>query len=122
MGPEDLALPPPGALVVEIIEARLPDPDHLRMLGQFHQTLGIDRGFVRGFVRMDSDRTADPRVTLGNGQHLRKLGYPRADGDQMCDAVGLGARQDLWHPSGKVRKIEMAVAVDQPSIHAAVSS
>ncbi len=84
------------------------------MLRQFHEAFGIDIRLVGRFMRMNADRATDPGIALGDRQHFLELRDPGADGDQVRDAIGLGTRQDLRHLSGEVRKIEMAMAVDQP--------
>ena len=64
-------------------------------------------------MRMGADRTVDVRKALGDGEHLGMAFDPRRDGDHARDAGRPRARNDGIELTGKIGKIEMAVAVDQ---------
>src|SRR5262249_35524120 len=64
-------------------------------------------------MRMGADRAVDVRKALGDGEHLGVAFDPRRDGDDARDAGRPRARNDGIELTGKIGKIEMAVAVDQ---------
>src|SRR5208337_4199598 len=64
-------------------------------------------------MRVDADRAPDIVVLPGDSQHGIELRQLRADGDAGADAVLARARKDFRHLTGKVGKIEMAMAVDE---------
>ena len=77
--------------------------------------------FLMGVMRMSADRAKHVGKALGDRQHLGVARNPRRDGHQARDAGCARAVDDSVKLSGKIRKIEMAMAVDQHGHWAAFS-
>src|ERR1035437_6412879 len=100
-------------MLVEIIQPRLAkrhDPGVPRQLDQFVRGNPV---FFIGVMRMRADRAINVRKSLGYRQQSAKTSDPRRDGDDAPDAGGLCPRHDGVEIIDEVRKIEMAVAVDE---------
>ena len=110
------------AVLVEIIQPRLPQRHDLRMLGQLDQFAGGNAVFLIGLMRMGADRAIDVGKSLGDGQQPAEPPHPRRDGDDTTDPGGLGARDDGVEIIGKIRKVEMAMAVDEHGLQTAQSA
>ena len=102
-----------GAVLVEVIQPRLPERHDLRMAGQFDQFVGGNSVFFIRVVRMRTDRAIDVRKSPGDLQKRAEASHPRGDRDDTPDPGRRGPRHDRFEIGGKVGKIEMAVAVDQ---------
>ena len=101
------------AVVVVIVEPGLPDRHHLGMTRARDQLVDRDVELLVGVVRMGADRAIDVGKALGDREQLGVALDPRRDGDDAGDAGCLRARDHGIELAGEVRKIEMAVAVDQ---------
>ena len=101
------------ALVVVIVEAGLADRHDFRIFRQSDQRFGVDIQFLMRVVRMGADRAENLRKFLRDRQHLRKFAHARADGDQARDAGGARARDHRVELGGEIRKIQVAVAIDE---------
>ena len=110
----------PGAVVVEIVEPGLAERDHLGMPGQRDQLRGRDAVLLIRIVRMGADRAEHVLEPLGDREQLGQPAYPGRDRHQAADAGSGGARDDAIQILSEIRKIQMAVRVDQH--HAAVGS
>lgn len=117
MGAKAGVLYGPRALVVEVVESRLADRHHLGMGRHADQFLDGHVGLLARIVWVGADRAVDIVVGLGDRQHLVELAHPGRDRDHHADAGGLGARDDGVEFLGEIRKIEMAVAVDDGKAH-----
>ena len=113
MPAEDLLLPLARAVLIEIIEARLADADHLGMHRQLHQPCRPRIGLALRLVGMDTDGAPDIAETLGDGPHPLELRQPGADGDQGSHPRPARAGHDLIELAGEGFEIEMAMAVDE---------
>ena len=98
---------------IEIIEPRLAQRHDLRMLGQLDQLAGGNAVFLICLMRMGADRAIDVGKPLGDGEQPAEPLDPRRDRDDTADPGRLGARNDGVEILGKIRKVEMAVAVDE---------
>ena len=92
------------------------------MLGQLDQFAGGNAVFLIGLMRMGADRAIDVGKSLGDGQQPAEPPHPRRDGDDTTDPGGLGARDDGVEIIGKIRKVEMAMAVDEHGLQTAQSA
>ncbi len=101
------------AVIVEIVEPRLPDRHHLGMARARDQLVDRDVELLVGVVRVGADRAIDLGKALGDGEQLGVPLDPGRDGDDAPDAGRLRARDHGIELAREVRKIEMAVAVDQ---------
>ena len=110
------------AVLVEIIQPRLAERHDLRMLRQLDQFVRGNAVFLVGVMRMGADRAIDVRKSLGDREQPGKPPHPRRDRDDAADAGGLGARDDAVEIVGEIRKIEMAVAVDEHGVRTAQSA
>jgi len=75
--------------------------------------------FFRRIVRMGADGAIDFFESLSDSKDLVKSLHARRDGHHAADAGGQGAGDDGRPLLGEVRKVEMAVAVDE---HQALAS
>ena len=113
------------AVLVEIIQPRLAQRHHLGMPRQLDQFVGRNSVFFIGVMRMGADRAIDVWKSLGDRQQPAEAPHPRRDGDDAPNAGGRSPRHDGVEVIGEIRKIEMAVAVDEhriPTVQAADGS
>ena len=103
----------PRAVLVVIVEPGFAKAHDLGMAGQAHQVFGRDLGFAGRLVGMDADRAKDIVMGLGHGQHPVEPGDMGADGQHPADPGVAGADDHLVQFVGEIRKIQVAVAVDQ---------
>ena len=101
------------AVLVEIIQPRLPQRHDLRMSRQFDQFVRGNPVFLIGVMRMGSDRAIDVRKSLGDRKQSAQAPHPRRDGDDTLDPGGVGPCHDGVEVIGEIGEIEMAVAVDE---------
>ena len=78
--------------------------------------------FLVGVMRMRADRAVNVGKTLGDRQHIGELAHARRDRDHARDAGRSRARDNGVELVGKIRKIQMAMAVDQHGYCAAGAS
>ena len=110
------------AVLVEIIQPRLAQRHDLRMLGQLDQFAGGNAVFLVGVMRMGADRAIDVGKPLGDGEQPAEPLDPGRDGDDAADPRRLGARDDAVEILGEIRKVEMAVAVDEHGLQTVQSA
>src|SRR4051812_29245559 len=103
----------PRAVLIEIIQAGFAQSHDLWMLRQFDQLLCTDIIFLVCMVRMGADRAINVGETLRDRQQRIETLYPRGDREDMPYSGPRGARNDAIEVVGKIRKIEMAMAVDK---------
>jgi len=101
------------AVVVVIVEPRLADRHHLRVLGRGDEVGNRHVRFLGGMVRMRADRAIDVVETLGDGAERGEFPDLGRDRHQARDLGGAGAREHGIELGGKIGKIEVAVAVDE---------
>ena len=111
-----------GAMLIEIIEPRLAQRDDFRMLRQLDQFARGNAVFLIGLMRMGADRAIDVGKPLGYGEQPVEPLDPGRDRDDAADPGRLGARNDGVEILGKIRKVEMAVAVDEHGLQTAQSA
>ena len=104
------------AVIIVIIEPRLPDGHHLGMAGVCDQLVGRDVELLVGVVRMGADRAVNVGKALGDGEHLGMPLDPRGNRDDAADAGRLRARHHGIELARKVGEIEMTMAVDQHGV------
>ena len=83
------------------------------MLRRLQQDFRPRQRFGFRFMRMNPDRTMDVGRALGYGEHARELRQLGADGEEVAHAGRPRARQHRIELGCELRKIEMAVAVDE---------
>ena len=108
-------------VVVVIVEAGLADRHDFGVPRARDEVARRHMQFLMGVMRMSADRAKHVGKALGDRQHLGVARDPRRDGDQARDAGCARAGDDGVKLSGKIRKIEMAMAVDQHGHWAAFS-
>ena len=105
-------------LVVVIVEASLAYRQYLRMRRQSYQFVG---GYVRLFsriVRMRADGAVDGVELLCDRKDFRKTPDTRRDRHHAADPSRQGAGDDGRPLLCEIRKVEMAVTVDQHKMFA----
>ena len=113
VGAKDPLLDVARAQIVMKIEPGFAEADDLWMRAQRDQPLGQQVGVVGRFVRMSANRAPDAGIGLGDREHPWKFVEPGCD-CQHCSYTGsAGAGNDLSAFVGKVREIQMAMAVNQ---------
>jgi hypothetical protein len=113
------------AVLVEVIQPRFTQRHHLWMLRQFNQFLCRNAVFLICIVRMRADGAIDVGKACRDRQQCIETFHPRGDRHNAANSRGLGAGNDGVEVVGKIRKVEMAVAVDKHrllAVHAAVGS
>ena len=113
MPPKACFLERSRTVVVVEIQTRFADPDHLWMAGEADQCGGRRSRLALHMMRMDADRAPDRGVRLGERADAGEPGHARAD--RLHDADSCAGRTfedgiEIW---AEVRKIEVAMAVDQ---------
>ncbi len=83
------------------------------MAAQPHDLLGRDAALLIRVVGVRADRAEDVVVRLGDGEQDGKLPDARRDGHHDSHARSLGTREKALAVLGELRKIEVAVMVDQ---------
>ena len=101
------------ASFIMIIKPGLADRYHLWMPRQSDQLFSRDIELLMRIVRMRSHRAIDLRKSLSDRPHLRMPLYPGRDGDHAGNTGFLRTAHDRIQIMGKLRKIEVAVAVDE---------
>jgi hypothetical protein len=102
---EDFGLHIARRRVVEVIESRFANPDHLGMGGEFDQPFDADIRLLLRFVRMSAHRAVDLRVGLGDGPHLAEVTDTRTDGDHQPNVGRRGTGDQRLRLSGEVWEI-----------------
>ena len=113
------------AVLVEIIQPRLAQGHDLGMPRQPDQFVGGHSVFLIGVVRMGADRAIDVWKPLGDRKELTEAPHPSRDGDDAPDSCSRRPGHDALEIIGEVRKIQVAVAIDQhriPTVQAADGS
>ena len=110
------------AIVVVIVEARFAQRDDLRMPCVRHEIGCGDLEFLVGVVRMRADRAIDVGKAFGDSQHIGEPMYARRDRDHARNPGRASAHDNVVKLVGKIRKIQMAMAVDQHGYCAAGAS
>ncbi len=105
------------AVVVMKIEPGLADADNPLVRGEQGEIRGAQRRVVGCLVRVDADRAPDVGIRLGDRPHPGELIEAGPDRQHRPDPGGAGTRDDRVPLLGEIRKIEMAMAVDQHSNH-----
>ena len=113
MGAEALLLHVARAVVVMVVEPRLADRHHLGMARQLDQLFDHNVGLLGGIVRMGADRAEHIVMGLDQAAQLVELADPRRDRHHQADPCRPGAVEQAVKIGAELRKIEMAVAVDQ---------
>ena len=83
------------------------------MVCQFDQFGRGNAVFFIGVMRMGADRAIDIGKSLQYLEQCTEPPHPRRNGDDAANARGCGARHDAIEIVGKIREIEMAVAIDE---------
>jgi hypothetical protein len=83
------------------------------MSRQFDQFVSRNSILLVGVMRVRADRTIDVRKFLRYREQAAKTSHPRRDGDDAADPGGIRSRDDAVEIVGEIRKIEMAMAVDE---------
>ena len=95
------------------------------MVGQFDQFGRGNSVFFIGVMRMGADRAIDVGKSIGDLEQRAKPPHPRRDGDDAPDPGSVRSRDDAVEIFSEIRKIEMAMAVDEhgfPTVQTAVGS
>ena len=101
------------AVVVVIVQAGFADRDHFRMPRMGDEVVGGHVEFLVRVVRMGADRAVHIGKSLGDRQYAGKALHAGRDRDHARQSGGAAARHDRVKLAGEVRKIQMAVTVDQ---------
>src|SRR6202011_5242959 len=99
--------------IVMEIEPGLADPDDLRMGREGNQLLRRQFCVILCLVRMGTYRAPHLLVSLGNRPHPGKLVEPRADRQHRLDPCRAGPRYNCGALREEIRKIQVAMTVDQ---------
>src|SRR3569832_2351171 len=99
--------------LIMIIQTDLADRDAARMLRQPNQVLGLNMKLFVRVMRMRSNRAPDLAVLFGDRADLVEPLDPVRDRHHAVDTIGVRPCQDTGAIRHKLRKVEMAVAVDQ---------
>ena len=73
-------------------------------------------------MRMGADRAIDVGKSLGDGEKPAEPLHPGRDGDDAADPRRLGARDDGVEILGEIRKVEVAMAVNEHGLQTAQSA
>src|SRR5262249_49700753 len=103
----------PRAALVVVVEPGLSDGDHLGMAGAADQLVDGDVKLLVRVMRMRANGAIDIGKALGDGEHLCVSFDARGDGQDARDSGRPRTGDDGVELAGRVRKVEMAVAVDQ---------
>src|SRR4051794_1785103 len=101
------------AVLVEVVQPGFAQRNDLWMLGQFDEPFSRNTVFLVCMVRMGADGAVDIWKTLRDREQRIEMLHPRGDRDDTSYSGGLGARNNGIEVVDKIRKIEMAVAVDK---------
>ena len=96
-----------------VVEASLANCYDLGMARATDQLIDGDVELLVGMVGMRAERAIDLRKSLGNGEHIVMPFDPGRDGDHGFNAGRLRTCDHGLDIAGKIRKIEVTVAVDQ---------
>ena len=100
-------------IIPEIIEPGLADCDDLGTARELYEIGSRDIRFFIRVMRVRADRAKDVVVSRGNLFDVGEFLDPRADRNHASDAFGARARDDRIALGGKIRKVEMTMAVDE---------
>src|SRR5262249_51566411 len=100
-------------VVVMIIEPHLADPNHLGMPRALDKIARRNIELLVRVMRMGPDRAEHLLESLGDRQHLAVPAHPGRDRYNFHQARGVRPGDDGVELGSKIRKIEMAMAVDQ---------
>ncbi len=100
-------------IVVEVIQPGLAQRHDLRVRRQRNQLLGGNAVLLIRMMRVRADRTIDVWKARRDVEQTLDALHPRRDGHHAADTRGLGAGDDPVQILGEVRKIQMAMTVDQ---------
>ena len=117
MREKHLSLHLPRARVVVIVEARFADCDAAGMERKRRERLNRDVRLLRGVVGMGADCEVDLRVRLGHRAVRLDSRHVSRDRHQAADTCRGGGGQHVGQSPGEIRKVEMAVGVDQHGIN-----
>lgn len=99
--------------IVEIIQSRLTNRHDLVVaFRQPHQIVSRYIQFLGCAVGMCADRAKDRRIFFSDLQK-RQTAHPGRDRHHLAHAGGMGAGDDIVALSIEVRKIQMAMGIDQ---------
>ena len=113
MAAEALRLHLRRALAIVIVEPRLADRHHLRMLRQPHDLLDWNIELLVRVVWMGADRAEHVSVAFGQSDQIGQLADTRRDGDDHADSGPARASDDLVTLGGKLGEIQVTVMVDE---------
>ena len=83
------------------------------MRGKPNEVFGGYVELFGGIVRMSADRAIDFVIFLSNGKHLFEALHSRRDCHHAADTGREGTGDDGRPLLGEIRKVQMAMAVDQ---------
>jgi hypothetical protein len=92
------------------------------VLRQLDQLARCNAVFFISVMRMSADRAIDGGKPLGDGEQPAETFDPGRDRDDTADPRRLGARDNGVEILGKIRKVEMAVAVDEHGVQTVQSA
>ena len=95
-----------------IVEPGFADRDAFGMRGEGTDRINVEGGFLRCLMRMRSDREINRRKSFSERDKPIAAGDARRNGDLPFDSCGQRSRDDPVELFGKVRKIEMTMAID----------
>ncbi len=113
VGAEHLGLNVAGRGVIEIVEPGFPDRHHFLVFRQAAKLVSRHVRLLRSLMRVRTYRAGDLRIGLRNRTDLVEPPHARLDGDHVSDACFTGARHNGVALLREVRKIQVAVAVDE---------
>ncbi len=100
-------------VVVKIIQPRLADRDDLGMGGEPNEIVGRHVQFLIGIMRMRADGTEDVRISLGDREDRVESFHPGRNRDHLPHAGVARALDDGVALGLEIRKIQVAMGVDQ---------
>ncbi len=113
VAPEAFRLRLGRAVLVVVVEPRLADGHHLRVLAEADDLVGRDAALLVGVVGVRADRAVDVVVRVGDVEQDGQLADARRDGHHDADARCLGAGDDALAVGDELREVEVAMVVDE---------
>src|SRR5688572_24913685 len=113
MGAQSARLRLARRVVIIIVEPRLADRHHLRVLSHPGQLLRCDVELLVGTVRMRSDRAKDLVIALGDPLHLSEAADARADRHHLVHARRMRPRDNPLEVVGEIGKVEVTMMIDE---------
>ena len=110
---EAIALPLRVAFDAIVVEARLPDGDHLLAGGHGEELVQGGLAIVAAFVGMHSRGAPEIGLRTGDVPHSGERRERRADRERVGDAVLAHARHHAGEIGTQLREIQVAVGVDE---------